>query len=388
MQFSNSRINRAYLLVCIGIAMIFYISITSKVNHGSYSGIFSIIINTYSGSMNTTNLFDNCSWEFDHYSPSAWEHFWYNNITYLQNKVCSKLNEYDQLNKSIRSLEYIKDLQKRIFSGPLLSNKYDELFSKMYYRSKCSNSQKSDRLVSQYIEPLIGLLRDPLSICSYSNIPASVAVAGYNAVQSKRFFLLGPSAPYENFQTSTPSIAPWLHQPGSKKVLFDIGCSLFNGVDNPVKVSSTIGIRWFYEYFGLNSLSFDRIVAFEAIPYPPKKYWQQIPDDIIGILTFINIGVEVTGKTNPWGILKSIAKPNDYVIIKLDIDTAPLENALVQQILNDSSISSLIDEMFFEMHVTINEMRRFWGTPPGELKDTYILFTKLRQLGIRMHSWP
>jgi len=76
------------------------------------------------------------------------------------------------------------------------------------------------------------------------------------------------------------------------------------------------------------------------------------------------------------------------VIIKLDIDTPILENELIDQILNDKSISSLIDEMFFEMHVTINEMIRFWGTPSGQLKDTYILFTKLRQLGIRMHSWP
>ena len=61
---------------------------------------------------------------------------------------------------------------------------------------------------------------------------------------------------------------------------------------------------------------------------------------------------------------------------------------LYNQVLNDTSISSLIDEMFFEMHVTVNEMKPYWGTPPGQLKDTYILFTKLRQLGIRMHSWP
>jgi hypothetical protein len=76
------------------------------------------------------------------------------------------------------------------------------------------------------------------------------------------------------------------------------------------------------------------------------------------------------------------------VIIKLDIDTPILENELLNQILNDPSISSLIDEMFFEMHVGVNEMRLYWGNQPGELKDTYVIFTKLRQLGIRMHSWP
>ncbi len=40
------------------------------------------------------------------------------------------------------------------------------------------------------------------------------------------------------------------------------------------------------------------------------------------------------------------------------------------------------------MHVKVNEMLVYWGKPPGELKDSYILFTKLRELGIRMHSWP
>jgi hypothetical protein len=292
------------------------------------------------------------------------------------------------MSKSISALKYIINLQKTIFNGSVVSKEYDELFSKMYYRLKCSNSAESDLLVSQYIEPLIGLLRDPLTICSYANLSSTLKLDGENAIQSKRFFLLGPSAPYQNFPTSTTSIAPWLYQEGSQKILFDIGSSYFNGMDSTTETSSAIGTRWFYEYFLLNSLHFDRIVAFEATQYSPRAYWNQIPDDIIGLFTFINTGVEKTGKFSPWNILKSIAKINDYVIIKLDIDTPILENELIDQILNDKSISSLIDEMFFEMHVTINEMIRFWGTPSGQLKDTYILFTKLRQLGIRMHSWP
>jgi len=292
------------------------------------------------------------------------------------------------MNKSISALEYIINLQKTIFNESFLSNKYDELFSKIYYRFECSVSFQSNLVVSQYIEPLIGLLRDPLTICSYNDIPSALRLDGNDAIQSKRFFLLGPSAPYQNFRTTTKSIAPWLYQQGSKKILFDIGSSFFNGVDDTVKSSSVLGTRWFYEYFRLNSLNFDRIIAFEASPYSSQTYWNQIPDDIIGLLTFINTGVENKGKLNPWNILKSIVKVHDYVIIKLDIDTPILENELLNQILNDPSISSLIDEMFFEMHVGVNEMRLYWGNQPGELKDTYVIFTKLRQLGIRMHSWP
>jgi len=331
---------------------------------------------------------DDCKWNFDGYSPSPWEIYWYNNITDLQKKVCSTLKQTDQMNKSISALEYIINLQKTIFNGSVVLKEYDELFSKMYYRLKCSNSAKSDLLVSQYIEPLIGLLRDPLTICSYDNLPSTLKITGENAVQSKRFFLLGPSAPYENFETSTISIAPWLYQQGAKKILFDVGASYFNGMNNAETAGSALGTRWFYEYFRLNSLHFDRIIAFEARQYIPREYWAQIPDDIIGLFTFINAGVEKTGKFNPWNILKSIAKTNDYVIIKLDIDTPILENQLINQALNDPSISSLIDDMFFEMHISVNEMKGYWGAPPGQLKDTYELFTKLRKLGIRMHSWP
>jgi hypothetical protein len=298
------------------------------------------------------------------------------------------LKENDQLSKSIRALEYIINFQKTISNEFVSSNESDELLSKMYYRLQCSNSTKSNLIVSQYIEPLIGLLRDPLTMCPYNNIPANLQIHGGNAVQSKRFFLLGPSAPFQNFRLQTKSIAPWLYRPGSQTILFDLGSSYFNGMTGNEVTGSALGTRWFYEYFRSNSLKFDRIIAFEATQYTPKTYWKQIPDDIIGSLTFINTGVETTDKFNPWNILKSTAKINDYVIIKLDIDTSGLENELIQQVLNNKSIYELIDEMFFEMHVTVNEMKPYWGSPPGQLKDTYTIFNKLRQLGIRMHSWP
>jgi hypothetical protein len=315
---------------------------------------------------------------------------WYNNITTLQNSVCSKLKEKDEISKSIRSLEYIIDLQKRIYNKYSTSGDYDELFSKMFYRFECLKSSGQEIIVSQYIEPLIGLLRDPLTICLYENesIPLNLQLHRENALQSKRFFLLGPSAPYQHFRPSTKSIPPWLYQPNKQKILFDIGCSLFKGTDNDSSSSPLMGSRWFYQYFQLNSLSFDRIIAFDRAPYPSSTFWNQIPDDLMGLFTFINVPVDTRGKFNPWNILKSIANVNDYVIIKLDIDTSHLENQLVQQIINDQKIYSLIDEMFFEMHVNIKEMQPYWLSPPGELKDTYILFHKLRQLGIRMHSWP
>ncbi|CAF4060583.1 unnamed protein product, partial [Adineta steineri] len=102
----------------------------------------------------------------------------------------------------------------------------------------------------------------------------------------------------------------------------------------------------------------------------------------------INTGCTETGIFNPWVMLQQIAKPEDHVIVKLDIDSFNEENFLINQVLNNSTIHSLIDEFFFEHHVSVTEMLAYWRPPPGKLKDSYILFTKLRQLGIRMHGWP
>ena len=293
------------------------------------------------------------------------------------------------MNKSLTLLEHIIQLQKTLFNQSETSTKYDDLLSKMYYRYECSQSSKSTVLVSQYIEPLIGLLRDPLSICLYKNIPATLKMHAIHALQSKRFFLLGPSAPYHNFQSPEPAIAPWLYKANSQKILLDIGSSYFNGVKDAKASSLTVGMRWFYEYFRAMSLRFDRIIAFEVEQYKPQEYWDQVPHDVVGSLIFLNIGINTTGKYNPWNILKSTARVDDYVMIKLDIDAPAMEKQLMYQILNDTTISSLIDEMFFEMHVRIIEMVHYWGVhAPGDLRETYELFTKLRQLGIRMHSWP
>ena len=73
------------------------------------------------------------------------------------------------------------DFQKEIFHQYFQSNKYDELFSKICYRSP------TNQLVCQYIEPLIGLLRDPLTICSFNNIPLNLQINDEVAMQSKRF---------------------------------------------------------------------------------------------------------------------------------------------------------------------------------------------------------
>jgi hypothetical protein len=71
------------------------------------------------------------------------------------------------------------------------------------------------------------------------------------------------------------------------------------------------------------------------------------------------------------------ALPDDYVVVKLDIDNLDIEDALVDQILKNPALAGLIDEMYSQRHA-----------PTDYTKVTYKLFRELRTKGIRMHAWP
>lgn len=93
---------------------------------------------------------------------------------------------------------------------------------------------------------------------------------------------------------------------------------------------------------------------------------------------------------NPLEILRRIATPEDFVVLKLDIDTYPVEMAFIEQILSDDGLASLVDELFFEHHVTFEPLMPDWkktAQPDASLEDSYEIFTRLRHMGIRAHGW-
>ncbi|UJR19848.1 hypothetical protein I4U23_022981 [Adineta vaga] len=369
----------------------------------------------------------NCHWSFVNYTPNSWENMWYDNIGTFQTNVCEQLSNDENLNKTILMIQLITMLQKSgRYDTSIEQLQIDNIFSTMFYRYECINPRtlRTSKIieVSHSIEPLIGLLRDPFSICSRlhtSIVPLSL-YDGAN-LQSKRSILLSVSAPFythsilsdskylndlsvisDDDNNNNNNVLPWMYQRLShtnidkeihirnpKVILLDLGSSYFNGWKSDTTAAAG---QWLYEYYKRFNVKFDRIIAFEFSLLDQEIVWKELPDDVFPIYTFINVGVTENGKFNPWTMLKTIAQPFDHIIVKLDIDTTVLENVLINQILTDPSIHTLIDELLFEHHVTINEMMPYWGNMghslKGSLEDSYILFTKLRQLGIRAHSWP
>ncbi len=78
------------------------------------------------------------------------------------------------------------------------------------------------------------------------------------------------------------------------------------------------------------------------------------------------------------------------IIVKLDIDTPDLEGPLVEQLLADPHLLSLVVEFHFEHHVSLPDMRPWWHNNVSSMKvdGSMALFRKLREAGVRAHSWP
>ena len=281
-----------------------------------------------------------------------------------------------------------------------------KLFSRMTYTDTCNIERDREQL----IEPLVGHLRDPLTMCGPID-KAHNALAGgltrpQNPIQSKKHLLLGLDAPWRTVggdgtwitnspwvpRTNSPSPATATPSSASdaRLILFDLGASTYSSWHT----AAALGTKWFVEQFKRSKASIDRVIAFEFERHKPGEVYRGVPDDLLPAYTYVNVGVDAdyNGRFNPWRWLHAVATENDHVVIKLDIDTPSIENALVAQLLRSTPTTDLVDEMFYEHHVNVICMERFWS-PKKEnltatLRNSYDDFASLRRAGVRMHSWP
>jgi len=171
--------------------------------------------------------------------------------------------------------------------------------------------------------------------------------------------------------------------PKARTVFFDLGASLeyHGGVENPA-----LSLLELYQQFGV---TFDHYYAFEYTPLPPDRVYEKIPEWLLPSYHWFNVPVdaEPSKKNNPWTALLSKLKEDDFVVVKLDIDTPQVEIPLIHQLLQEK-YSSVVDQLYFEHHVRIKHLYRAWTrTAWGTLQDSLDLFTRLRKTGIAAHSW-
>ena len=299
-----------------------------------------------------------CARKFVRYQASDLETSWYTAISSLKSndpkwtKGCAKAAAEESISrKMLAELKRHANDRRVQLSG--------KSFSYHVYVDTCTGEQ-----VKQYIEPLVSFLRHPLSLCVEQSI------------FDKSYLLL-------------------LHEEeldikSSYKWLFDAGASTYDTGAGGASQS------WFVDNYRGRGIDFDRIIGWEAAPTEPITQWGPIPADVKQKTSWYNIPIssEVGGADNPLTFIKNLTRKEDFVVLKLDIDTPVLEIEIVRQIMRDPELWALIDEFYFEHHVSGSPMQwNGWGdltsndAPLGDIEDSYEIFRVLREKGIRAHSW-
>ncbi|KAJ4415895.1 hypothetical protein N0V82_007089 [Gnomoniopsis sp. IMI 355080] len=385
-----------------------------------------------------------CKWEFSHYEPSDYEEKWFSIIHDAQNHICDVIQEPEHAANSmsiVRFIESLQELDSRIkwthydTVPPVQADPDYQLFSRMHYSRTCYDS-RSDTFKPatgrgvQLIEPLWGMLRDPFDVYCGSQRLTMPTWNSQDMSQSKEAIMPQGFAPYTyDLHATTPiskadddkhswrphGIPPWhssltpsqdphegtvFEKP--KNIFVDLGSSYFGGwggvSTGGVSAVAASG-KYFYNTYHTRGQPFNDYIAVELAELDATIAYSQIPEDLVGVYNLINTGLsmEEGNKLNVIAMLKRIVKPNDFFLLKLDIDTPFLEMAIVQNLLDDDptqgGASALVDELMFEHHVNYEPMMGgAWGYDQGEdagdLAYSYTVFRELRRKSIRAHSWP
>ena len=227
------------------------------------------------------------------------------------------------------------------------------------------------------IEPLIGLLRHPRYHCF---APPDVRRADADGAGATNKDYMLPAWSNE--------LMPELGRASRHRAFFfDLGASTY---DAGLGGSSQ---RWFIEAYEQRGISFSRILAWEAQPTPAAAVVGATPIRVLDRLSYYNVPVDPApgAKANPLRVLKALGSVEDFIVLKIDIDAPSVEESLLVQILEDDELAALIDELYFEHHVHLSPMRKWWSTGLSgtgcAVHDSYALFRALRARGIRAHSW-
>ncbi len=122
-------------------------------------------------------------------------------------------------------------------------------------------------------------------------------------------------------------------------------------------------------------------------------YGDLLPNKYFASYHWINVGVsaEEGHKLNPLHSILKKFNEDDFIVVKLDIDTSSIEVPLATQLLEDKDdvYHRLVDQFYFEHHVHLGELASYWKkSMKGSVKDSLDLFYGLRKKGIAAHFWP
>jgi hypothetical protein len=173
----------------------------------------------------------------------------------------------------------------------------------------------------------------------------------------------------------------------SRTVFIDMGASLDFHEDRP---SPAMHMIQTYQKFGI---PFDHIYGYEVNETNATDVYRTIPSSLLHSYHWYNVGVsaDIGSRHNPLTTVLSHFTSDDFVVVKLDIDTWSIEWPLVSQwiVQHPEEVANRIDVLYFEHHVLLSDMCHVWlDSRHGSVLESLQVFTKLRQMGIAAHYWP
>jgi len=249
------------------------------------------------------------------------------------------------------------------------------------------------------LEPLFGALRDPRWLCEMSGtlpsrmnqlaraVSDELGTPPYNpwAVESiGHYFLLDADA-LGAFALGKAAAVPQTGEAQPRALYFDAGASFWG---------DGFGLKQVLAHYAAMGLQFDAVYAWESSrSYNSGDFFADAPPHIQHATHYVNMPVVTTpgDRNNPLSAIALVARPQDYVVFKLDVDNSAVELALTEQLASNATLLELVDEFFFEDHIDVREMHNFWPEFIGRgrfLRDSYSLFGRLRTAGVRAHSYP
>lgn len=170
----------------------------------------------------------------------------------------------------------------------------------------------------------------------------------------------------------------------SRLVFVDMGASL---QFHAGKESPAVYIHRVFRRFGFQ---FDHVYAYEITPISADKVYDRIPEELMDSFHWINVGVdsEPGAKLNPFTTILNKFDSDDFIVVKLDIDTTLIENRLAMQLRDDPRLLDLVDLFYYEDHRLQAELMPYWmGGARGSIGESLELMTDLRKTGVAAHYW-
>ena len=196
------------------------------------------------------------------------------------------------------------------------------------------------------------------------------------------------------------------HGSRAKVVLFDLGMSEgFKGIPGGVPDAApdrggalAPSTPLLYRMFADRCLAFDEMYGWEIDKkIASTEWWGSLPPEMRRKVHFYEVpidedreavgGVDTPRPNSFIQFLKATVTKEDFVVVKVDIDTPAVELTIVEAIAARPELSSLVDEIFFEYHFYFDGRYIGWEPVHNDVDDALRLMLRLRQAGVRAHFW-